>query len=337
MPMQSFEIERPARSPLIGSPFERKEYDVTSHFARLCCQDQKLILEPEEAILQTSTPCSELTKRLPYGELGRVEHATACGFCHQFNSNLSNIGESGEQEPISPGCGCNAELVEEIVMELKARMKGRGDTGNIQRAEEALTMMRQLNGRSEHQAAKIDAILASLSVPLPQEMVDMQQSAAPLTFFGHQEFDVTDTCSKLCTCGISRVLLFLGPEEVVIEATTCCARIRSSRPYGELGHVTEATSCGCCAAVASSLGILSPGCGCQKDLVHEISEELKRRMQARGDTGNLQRQEQTNLLVRELLMRVSNQDTKVDALLRHLKIPVPRPSQQAMNEGGDSP
>jgi hypothetical protein len=42
---------------------------------------------------------------------------------------------------ISPGCGCESEIVDEIVTELKKRMRSRGDTGQIQRTEQLLARL----------------------------------------------------------------------------------------------------------------------------------------------------------------------------------------------------
>jgi len=64
---------------------------------------------------------------------------------------------------IAPGCGCDEQKVDEIVSDLKQRMKGRGDTGQIARAEEQLDKIAQLE-------AKVDLILDHLNIPQPNEM-----------------------------------------------------------------------------------------------------------------------------------------------------------------------
>lgn len=137
--------------PPMDSGFERKEYVVTNlcekfltPFSPLMCFSlkQRLILEPEEAILITSTCCSEsgtagwtdwsrgsmalcagtANERRPYGELGSVDKITACGVCATFQFRSASV---------SPGWGCSDKLVEDIVTELKARMKARGDTSQV--------------------------------------------------------------------------------------------------------------------------------------------------------------------------------------------------------------
>lgn len=47
--------------------------------------------------------------------------------------------------PISPGCGCDDEKVDDIVNELRHRMRQRGDTAQIQRAEETVMRLDQVN------------------------------------------------------------------------------------------------------------------------------------------------------------------------------------------------
>merc|ERR1712032_1555278 len=47
-------------------------------------------------------------------------------------------------QPIHVGCGCDEAKVGEIVAELKQRMKGRGDTAQINRSEETLELVRLL-------------------------------------------------------------------------------------------------------------------------------------------------------------------------------------------------
>ena len=154
--------DKVADASLVG-PFDVKHYTVTSTpppfgcLNGVCCP-VTLTLEAEEAVLKAVSPCATETKRMPYGQLGSVDKKTACGCCIGVDSNLTPA-----EGMISPGCGCDTALVEEIVRELKARMKERGDTGNIKRAEQAIDMMQDLN-------AKVDAILAHLNIPAPSTM-----------------------------------------------------------------------------------------------------------------------------------------------------------------------
>jgi len=317
------------------SLIETQTYDVTNTIAKvICCctASSTLHLEPEEAVLEMKTCISHSTKRMPYGELGNVTHDTALGCCHSFNSNLSPEDDHGKKQPIAPGCGCEGAVVEEIVEQLRARMKGRGDTGNIKRAEEALAVMKRLAGMTSHDAAKLDALLGKMQVPIPSEVpVSNNLPAEEKTVFEHADYETTNCCFRVCTCGMGHDHLFLEPEEVVREVTDCCSASKQRRPYGELGSVDATRCCFCFTSVSTNFGALSPGCGCETDLVEEIAAELKQRMKARGDTGNIQRQEETIQLVLEVLKRVEHQDLRLNALMQQMSVPVPPPpAQQAM-------
>jgi len=117
----------------------------------LCCTlEQKLFLEPEEAHLVTTTCCSTQTQRRPYGELQAVEHLKCLGCCHCFQF---------AETKVSPQCFCAGDLVAEIVKELKRRMKARGDTGQIKRAEQLLGEIQILKAQAQNTDAKLNAIL----------------------------------------------------------------------------------------------------------------------------------------------------------------------------------
>lgn len=63
-----------------------------------------------------------------------------------------------------PGCGCDEQTVDEIVEELKARQRGRGDTAQIQRTE-------QINQRLNEMDLKLDIIMQHLNIP--QQSLEM--------------------------------------------------------------------------------------------------------------------------------------------------------------------
>ena len=105
------------------------------------------------------------------------------------------------------------------------------------------------------------------------------------TPFERKEYDVTNklgnyiACCCGCPCALANTQhLVLEPEEAVLTSKTLCDTNVQRRPYGELGSVDKATSCGCCIGVASGLGALTPGMNCEEALVNEIVEELKKRM-----------------------------------------------------------
>ena len=86
---------------------------------------------------------------------------------------------SHSQGGISPGCGCSGSLVDDIVTELKARMKARGDTGAIQRAEQTLAQLAAARTEIGQLNQKMDMVMNHLgmfngqpsnaNVPQPQQ------------------------------------------------------------------------------------------------------------------------------------------------------------------------
>jgi len=152
-----------------ATQFDTKEYDVTNYCELVCAcgMMSNLTLEPEEAVLKKANICSTTTKRMPYGELGSVDKNTSCGCCTAVASNLTAGGEDGNKG-ISPKCGCDESTVADIVAELKARMKARGDTGNIQRAEQQIEMLVKLQTDVDEIKAKLDSIVAAVkATPSP--------------------------------------------------------------------------------------------------------------------------------------------------------------------------
>ena len=148
----------------VVNQFPTKQYDVTNLIAKACScciLTEQLTLEPEEVVFRRGTLCDTYTRRLPYGELGSVDKNTSCGCCSQ--TMLKDV-------PIVPGLGCESGLVEEIVAELKARMKERGDTGNIQRAEMQIDMITSMQGEMKDLQGKLDLVIKHLGIPAPANM-----------------------------------------------------------------------------------------------------------------------------------------------------------------------
>jgi hypothetical protein len=65
-----------------------------------------------------------------------------------FVSAISSLGA------ISPGCGCSKDKVDEIVSELKVRMRQRGDTAQIMRAEETLARLNEVEAKLVSESAR---------------------------------------------------------------------------------------------------------------------------------------------------------------------------------------
>lgn len=102
-----------------------------------CPYKTVLTLEKEEVIKFDKSLCGSNTSKRPYGELGDVTETNCC-CCVSLSSAFGEI---------SPGCGCDEPLVREVVEELKARMRARGDTAQILRAEETLKRLEQVEAK----------------------------------------------------------------------------------------------------------------------------------------------------------------------------------------------
>mmetsp|Transcript_19395 Transcript_19395/g.47918 ORF Transcript_19395/g.47918 Transcript_19395/m.47918 type:complete len:194 (+) Transcript_19395:68-649(+) len=154
--------------------FERKEYDATDFGCQTClcltCPihfmplfpgimgSKRLILDEEEAVAQVNCWCYNINTRRPYGELGSVDKVQyLC--CTGVSSELS------KSMPIFIGWGCEDERVSEIVAELKKRMKARGDTGQIQKAELALQEIRELRKENKLLREDMQALMAHFNLP----------------------------------------------------------------------------------------------------------------------------------------------------------------------------
>ena len=75
---------------------------------------------------------------------------------------------------------------------------------------------------------------------------------------------------------------------------------------------------------------------CAGDLVAEIVAELKKRMKARGDTGQIKRAEQLLGEIQILKAQAQNTDAKLNAILKHLNIEAPPPTAAATVTSADA-
>ena len=152
---------------------ENKRYDVSNTCERVCgyfpccCigpTTRILELEDEEAVLSVSNNCLKKTQRRPYAQLGSIDKINSCGCCWMIGSDLSeSAGKEGPQ-PISPGCGCEEALVNEIVEQLQSRKVSRGNIGQMKQQE---TMQVKIDELTAGQAAihgKLDLILERMQL-----------------------------------------------------------------------------------------------------------------------------------------------------------------------------
>ena len=76
-----------------------------------------------------------------------------------------------------PGCGCSYDLSDEVVNELKRRMKNRGDTGKIIRVEKALKELEDIRGEVLNIKNNTERIMLALNltVDVPVEGATMDR------------------------------------------------------------------------------------------------------------------------------------------------------------------
>ncbi len=127
--------------------------------------------------------------------------------------------------------------------------------------------------------------------------------------FEHKEYDMTPCCDAFFC---SNLKLLLEPEFVVTVRTDCCGTTRTRTAYGEY-DVSRGSSCGC-----YTVNGMSPGCGCDKNIVDEVAEELQRRVAARGDTGQIQKAELAAQQIAELHTKMDNLDRKLDLVIQQM-------------------
>jgi hypothetical protein len=71
--------------------------------------------------------------------------------------------------PLFPGCGCNGPTVSDLVWwNRKKRMKARGDTGQINRTEEALAQIKELQADMGEMKGDRERIMEQFNVPASQ-------------------------------------------------------------------------------------------------------------------------------------------------------------------------
>mmetsp|Transcript_18909 Transcript_18909/g.31276 ORF Transcript_18909/g.31276 Transcript_18909/m.31276 type:complete len:90 (-) Transcript_18909:78-347(-) len=73
---------------------------------------------------------------------------------------------------LCPGYGCNYDEVDDIVTELKRRMKNRGDTGNIRRIEAALVELTALRGEVGEIKENMERVMVAMNIAPVKEAMD---------------------------------------------------------------------------------------------------------------------------------------------------------------------
>jgi len=136
--------------------------------------------------------------------------------------------------------------------------------------------------------------------------------------FTREDHDVT-CCFEVLCCGGTR--LILGEEDAELIKTCWCGTCNDKKrgPYGELGTV-DSSQCLCfygfrAASIMPAEGQTQCiGCGCEKEKVDSVVEELKKRQALRGDRAKTRMAETT-------VSSLSLLHKKVDAIMEQLELP----------------
>jgi len=266
------------------------EIDIGQPCDVLNCTSKKLILTPEEAIMQI-TMCGGLSKyttKREYGELGFVEKNKSCGCCFKVASDISPIPGRGD---MVPGCPCaNRSKVTQIVQELRARMAVRGQVGQIKKQEKILDFIRDI----EQTMMKVKDRRGLPFPPTQQEMVrrfgesppelgvPVEKEEAPES----KTYDVTNKLDSLiglfATCfvqGWTTETVELDEDYMWIISKNNFDDSNTKIPYAELDSV-DVEQKNCC---MWSVNDMSPGWGCNREQVEELAG-LSRSVSSSGAT-----------------------------------------------------
>merc|ERR1712107_275329 len=131
---------------------------------------------------------------------------------------------------------------------------------------------------------------------------------------------VTNYCSHMVCCCCQTATLQLNDEESVLTAQGPLCRSTVREPYAQMGSVEKHQFCGVCVNVHTDGAVINPDCGCSKQLVEEIANELQHRKATRGNIAQIKHQE--NLMIELIKLGV-----KIDLVAGRRKMQYP-PSQE---------
>eukprot|EP00933_Yihiella_yeosuensis_P084261 TRINITY_DN98685_c0_g1_i1.p1 TRINITY_DN98685_c0_g1~~TRINITY_DN98685_c0_g1_i1.p1 ORF type:complete len:734 (-),score=156.32 TRINITY_DN98685_c0_g1_i1:176-2377(-) len=301
-------------------PFKDKYYDVTNLIESACAclwvpcvgwTSKTLILEDQEVTYYVRNLIQRKRTKMPYAQLGSVEKINQ--MCTKaIASDFAPVNEKGEGG-ISPGLGCDDALVTEIVAELQKRKEQRGGIAQMRKLDFLVNKVTSV-------AQQVTAVLEKLGTEYKPLYPPRLENPMPFT---KMVFDVTPICGKMAC---SQQMLQLEEEEAILTTNTLFgfeSRVQK-REYNQLGYVNPKKSCICLRAVDSELGTFMPGAGCDAAMVSQISGELQQRMYARGNIGQIKKQER-------IVGQVKDIANSMPILVEKLGVAYP-PEAQVMTE-----
>jgi len=320
-PGQSIVVQIPDADTASFEPYEPlddKRYDVTNTCTAACnfvlCPwmgwtTTTLLMTDQEVSLRTKNWCGASKQKRPYAQLGSVDEAQqCCGICSAFASDFAPVKENGEGGLV-PGCGCEQAMVQEIVKELQMRKAKRGGIAQIRKLDYMLKKTAKIG-------TQVPIIADHFEVPIEKKQAPLSSSE----IFPSKTIDATNWLEMIFAC-TSRELK-LEAEEAILHINKCFGMntIVSQREYGQLGFVEKQKNCVCCFQVASDLspipgeGNISPGCPCtNRTQVTSIVQELRERMAARGQVGQIRKQEKMLKMINDFKPNLLEVGKKVGA------------------------
>jgi hypothetical protein len=304
---------------------EEKTFDITNNWEAcpmylLTCglKWRQKTMQLKEDMVVISDKLSDI--QMPYAQMGSVDFSKECCCFYSVNDE-------------SPGCGCQQAKVLELAEELQKRKVARGNIAQVKMLEAMQSSSRQMN-------IEADLILEREGIAYPpsqQTINKVWKGTTPHSVanptpsphigaseqFEQKEYDVTnwfDWFRSVVSCrGPLRRKLTLEPEEMYIETTDWCSRSNERTPYAQLGSVETENMCHCCSVLPD---VANPKCGCSKDLVDTIANDLQERKVKRGNIAQMKMQE-------NILHEISKLAAKADLLCDQAQ-PRRAPAQEVM-------
>jgi len=302
---------------------QEKEYNVTDTCAScmgcLCtcgmagCTDTKMELKEDYMLLTEKNNCGVMEIKQPYGNLGSVDFDKFCCCCYSVNQ-------------IAPGWGCSKDLVSEISGELQHRKVARGNIAQLKQLEKMMSATTVMGLKADLMMHKSGVqyppnqeVMSRVYGPYPPRALTNPLNPPHLEAnkdFEVKEYDVTNNCSRCCTCLCSCGMagpcatrtLRLEKDEMYITDVNWCCKSNERTPYAQIDAVeTEEVCCAICTEVPD---VANPGCGCSNAMVTDIANELQERKNLRGMIAQLKTQE-------NMLNEVLQLGVKADLLLDH--------------------
>jgi hypothetical protein len=260
----------------------------TSFDVRNCCEIyhplpalmglySKLDLEGEGIVFKTGTCCNGIERKREYANMGFVKRSKQCVCCRQV---------SWEAQTIMPGCCCaNKKITSEIQQALRERMIRRGTIGQFRKQtvlvpqlEEALRALDAVVG-----ASGSDRVRAPSGVDV--QVMDRQYST-----FEDKEFDMTNTIESVLGCCLTCGVQGFATETMKLDADMLTYVEKDNldtstleMSYAQLDSIDVEKSCCCYYTINNE----SPGFGCDRGKVEEVSAELQKRTFERGNVAQL--------------------------------------------------